>query len=132
MGRIMVYVTVLLLILAIMATGCLGETSVAKATMINKDCMFTYNSELEVQLVPTDKTVANTNYQVDLYEKGKLRSTNGFSMVGLTYKSGVSWNQAEVNVKTEKSVYFPLSSQEGAAYDCGTDLSNIFSVKVHA
>jgi hypothetical protein len=107
---------------AMTSTACLSDTSVAKTTGIGK-ALFR-SSTLAVGLAPTEHAKADARYVVDLYEKGKLRAT-----------SHVSWNQSELNVRTTKSVTFPLSAQEDAAYPwpplAGSDLSHVFSVKVH-
>ena len=118
--RILLSIAVILVLgSAMISTACLSDTSVAKTTGIGKAL-----TDLSVGLAPTEQTKADTRYVVDLYEKGKLRAT-----------SHVIWNQSELNVKTRKSVHFPLSAQEEAAYPFsiqpGGDLSHIFSVKVH-
>lgn len=75
--------------------------------------------KLWVTFKPTSDIKANTPYVVRLYENGKFREEAKIS----------GWNQPELNVKTEKQVYFGLNKQESAAYGF-RDLSDIFSVKV--
>lgn len=58
-----------------------------------------------VELKPTTQAKANYQYKVNLFEKGKLRDT-----------SSVIWNQPELNVKTIKRVYFPLTREEFYAF----------------
>lgn len=60
---------------------------------------------LYVQIVPTSRAVANTQYTVDLYENGTLRAQNT-----------VSWTQAEINVEDAHTVKFPISEDEYDAY----------------
>lgn len=74
---------------------------------------------INVDLKPTRRAIANTNYIVDLYENGKLRAS-----------STVSFNQPEINVQADKIVYFPASRDEYDAY-LNRDISHIFSVRVH-
>jgi hypothetical protein len=80
---------------------------------------FTYQYAIKAELQPTDMAQANTTYQVDLYENGRLRAT-----------TTVSWNQPQINVKEPQTVDFPASSDEYWAY-AFTDISHIFSVEVH-
>jgi len=76
-------------------------------------------TDLLVELHPTNHTVANKVYVVDLYEKGNFRA-----------RTKVSWNQPEINVSSMKLVSFPLTWEEEKAYRF-KDVSHIFSVKVH-
>jgi hypothetical protein len=100
---------------------------------------FDWNStgSLVVKLKPNSTTESNTQYTVDLYEKGKLRDT-----------SYVSWSAPDFNMKNPEYVYFPLSNTEFEAYSKGRmptrdeflkasyayiykDLQGTFSVKVY-
>jgi hypothetical protein len=83
--------------------------------------MFSNNwaAAIYVSLKPTSHAVAGQTYTVDLYEKGKLRST-----------STVSFTQPDINVQNEKMIAFPATYDEYNAYFM-KDVSNIFSVKVH-
>ena len=123
MLRILLSIAVILVLAsAMISTACLSDTSVAKTTGIGTSIFG--GSDLVASLSPTEHAKADTRYVVDLYEKGKLRTT-----------SHVSWSQPELNVKRTKSVTFPLTGKEYDAYHWtplgGGDLSHIFSVKVH-
>lgn len=72
-----------------------------------------------VRIVPTSSALPDKVYKVDLLEKGKIRGTNT-----------VSWNQPELNVRTNKQVNFPLSKNESSAY-ANADVSHIFTIDVH-
>jgi len=72
-----------------------------------------------VNLKPTQSAVAGMTYDVDLYEKGKLRAT-----------TTVSFTQPDINIGATERVAFPATSDEDNAY-FGENISNIFSVKVH-
>ena len=48
---------------------------------------------------------ANTNYEVDLYEKGNLRQSEN-----------ITWNEPQINVGTTQMIFFLLSTQEYNAY----------------
>jgi len=74
---------------------------------------------INVSLIPSSSALANTKYEVDLYEKGALRGT-----------ATISWNQPEINVHSARQVGFDLSVAEFAAYH-GKDISAIFTVTVH-
>ena len=76
-------------------------------------------SGINVSLIPSSSALANTKYEVDLYEKGALRGT-----------TTISWNQPEINVHSARRVSFPLSEAEFAAYH-GKNISAIFTVTVH-
>ena len=76
-------------------------------------------SGINVSLIPSSSALANTKYEVDLYEKGALRGT-----------TTISWNQPEINVHSARRVSFPLSIAEFAAYH-DKDISAIFTVMVH-
>ncbi len=76
-------------------------------------------TDLLVELHPTNHTVANKVYVVDLYEKENFRA-----------RTQVSWNQPEINVSSMKLVSFPLTWEEEEAYRF-KDVSHIFSVKVY-
>lgn len=121
--RILLSITVILVLAsAMISSACLSDTTVAKTAGIGTSIFSISN--IVVSLSPTNHAKAETQYVVDLYEKGKFRAT-----------SHVSWSQPELNVKTTKSVTFPLTAQEYDAYHwtplSGGDLSHIFSVKVH-
>lgn len=73
-----------------------------------------------VNLKPTQSAVAGMIYDVDLYEKGKLRAT-----------TTVSFTQPDINIGATERIAFPATSDEDNAY-FGENISNIFSVKVHA
>lgn len=79
--------------------------------------------KLVVEIKPKSSAVANKDYLVELYEKGKLRATGR-----------ISWNQPELNVQTVKEIYFPLTREEGEAYApspfTAPPLDDIFSAKV--
>ena len=107
---------VILLALTLTSTSCTSTNQVAKVVDIYVSW---FTPHLVVDLMPTDAVQAGKYYKVDLYEKGKLRAT-----------STVSWSVAELNVKNNKGVYFPLTTEERGVYLL-KDLSNIFSVKVH-
>ncbi len=74
---------------------------------------------LFVELEPTRYALAETVYEVELYEKGNLRAS-----------TSIAWNQPEINVSSTKSVYFSITEEEYNAY-YQKDVSHIFSVKVH-
>jgi hypothetical protein len=80
---------------------------------------------LYVKLKPTNAK-AGVYYTVDLYEKGIERNQ----------ATSVIWNQAEINIKTLATAYFPLSEDEILAYHLPSIQDDnwwksIFSVKVH-
>jgi hypothetical protein len=68
---------------------------------------------------------ANISYVVELYEKGKLRTTQT-----------VTWNQPQINVGSEQTLFFGLTSDEYDAYSLASlkDINwwkLIFSIKIH-
>jgi hypothetical protein len=84
------------------------------------EIVFGYHRDyLYVQLKPTNSAVADKEYTVDLYEKGKFRESRT-----------VSWNQPELNVLKESVVAFSSNRTEYDAYKF-KDISHIFNVKVH-
>lgn len=67
---------------------------------------------------------ANTNYEVDLYEKGNLRQSEN-----------ITWNEPQINVGTTQMIFFGLSTQEYNAYLTASENNSnwwepIFSIKV--
>jgi hypothetical protein len=79
---------------------------------------------LAVELKPINAK-ANTNYTIDLYEKGNLRASEN-----------IIWNQPEINVGTTKMVLFGLTADENSAYLTATMNNSkwwkpIFSIKIH-
>ncbi len=77
-----------------------------------------YPYVISVDLKPANSAVANKDYVVQLYEKGKLREA-----------TQIRWNQPEINVRANKPVDFRATETEYHAY-YGRDISHIFSVKV--
>lgn len=78
-----------------------------------------YTNVVFVDLIPTKSAIANTLYTVELYENGNLRD-----------QTTVSFNQPQINVQSDVTVYFAASEDEYNAYFM-KDISHIFSVKVH-
>jgi len=80
------------------------------------------NNSLLVYVKPSNSVVANFPYQVDLYERGSLRSSGT-----------VVWTQIGANTRITKIVSFPISSEEAHAYALLTQkqLRGAFSIKVH-
>ena len=91
-------------------------TPIATTERIYTDVAF---HDLCIELKPTTLAKANYKYQVELFEKGKLRTTQS-----------LTWNQPEINVKYTKVIRFSLTEEEFNAY-YGHRLDNIFSVDVH-
>lgn len=73
-----------------------------------------------VELEPTELTVANESYLVDLCENGEPKAT-----------AVVTWNQLELNVLKPKTVVFPAMKAEFDAY-YGQDISRIFEVSIQS
>jgi hypothetical protein len=115
MKRLLLPITVLL-VLALASITCASQKQVAKVGPIAVNVLLL---DLQVNVTPTSATRAETEYVVELYEKGNLRDT-----------STVTWSTVELNVREEKYVYFPLTHDEVDAY-MWKDLSDIFSAKVH-
>ena len=78
-----------------------------------------YGYSLFVELKPTRYALAETVYEVELYEKSNLRSN-----------TSVAWNQPEINVSSKKLVKFFVTEEEYTAYS-EKNVSHIFAVKVH-
>jgi hypothetical protein len=72
-----------------------------------------------VNLTPTQNAVANKTYNVDLYEKGKLRDT-----------TTISFTQPDINIGSHTRVAFAATADEDGAY-WGKNINHIFSVKVY-
>ena len=79
-----------------------------------------YSYLLYVKLKPTHSAIAGTVYDVDLYENGKYRDT-----------TQIIFTQPIINIQGIETVVFPATQNEWDAYFM-EDISNIFSVKVHA
>jgi hypothetical protein len=127
-----IQIALLLVIISGLITGCAGLSSVSApqktiATVTNMwanfgDSGFPYyrgGNFLFVELKPTDSTLADKAYEVDLYENGNLRAS-----------TSIAWNQPEINVSSTKLVQFPITEEEYNAY-YQKDVSHIFSAKVH-
>jgi hypothetical protein len=72
-------------------------------------------------LTPASLARANTLYTVELYDKTQHIGTQT-----------ISWSQDEINVKTIKALYFPVSSAQAKAFLYATeDITKTFSIKVH-
>ncbi|HEX9897296.1 MAG TPA: leucine-rich repeat domain-containing protein [Dehalococcoidales bacterium] len=78
-----------------------------------------YPYAIYVYIKPTSRAVAGTKYDVDLYEKGKLRGTKS-----------ITFTQPEINVNSERMVAFPANVDEYNAY-YGENINGIFSIKVY-
>jgi hypothetical protein len=111
-----------LAVMALLCTACslLDTGKIANTKSIFASCLsWDYNYSIRVELEPTSNALANVIYQVDLYEHDQFRAS-----------TTVSWNQPEINVKDTEYVEFPATKTEYDAY-AFTDISHIFSVKVH-
>jgi hypothetical protein len=77
---------------------------------------------LVVELKPINAQ-ANTNYTVDLYDKGNFRDT-----------TNITWNEPQINVSTILDAYFTLTGDEYSAYLTASNDPNwwkpIFSIKI--
>jgi len=77
---------------------------------------------ITVELKPINAK-ANTNYTVDLYEKGTFRQSQN-----------ITWNEPQINVKAIQDAYFTLTGDEYSTYLYASNNSNwwkpIFSIKI--
>lgn len=80
---------------------------------------------LYVELVPTSRAKDDTTYTVDLYEKGNPSD-----------RCYISWNKAELNVKTPKPARFAIRRDEYDAYSKAQDFlagqTDIWGIPIEA
>jgi hypothetical protein len=116
---------VYLAVVAITATSgsCIngsGNGDIASVRKIYVGGAWNYSGGLiNIELKPTKMAIANTNYKVQLYEKGKLRDS-----------SSVVWNTSEINAASPKIITFRCSYEEWKIYQPKGDVRKIFSVTV--
>lgn len=141
-GRLLVLIAMVVMLTASCTASqhSAGAADVARITApggLGEGWDFDHDKYLVVKVKPNSTTEPNTQYTVDLYEKGKLRDT-----------SFVSWSAADLNMENPEYVYFELTGEEFQAYSIITrtatkdeylksgilyiykDLQEIFSVAV--
>lgn len=119
-----IILTILLIVLVSTVITCSSTPSPVKVVGGPYYSMTTSNRGLTFEVEPTDETISNRTYKIELYEKGIKEVRETVSIV---------WNQSEVNVKTVRYIHFTLTKEEGRAYNTSgsnAKLSKIFYIKL--
>jgi hypothetical protein len=111
---------VLLISIAVLATGCSGVTNLLSNNQVAtvKDISVSILGSLSVEIQPTDNAVIDRLYVVNLYEKGEERASKY-----------ITFNQPQINIHDTVDIEFPLTHDEYESYFM-KDVTGIFSVKV--
>ncbi len=109
-GRLLVLIAMVVMLTASCTASqhSAGAADVARITApggSGEGWDFDHNNYLVVKVKPNSTTEGNTEYTVDLYEKGKFRDT-----------SSVSWSASDLNMQNPEYVYFQLTDEEFQAY----------------
>ena len=113
----------LAILMTMATTSCVvssTDSAQAIATMGKHGISVAYLADyvICVALIPTDSAIAGQRYWANLHENGRLRESRP-----------VSFNQPEINIHTEKTVYFHATRDEFSAYQ-GRNISEIFTCDV--